>query len=112
MYNIKNLTFGADENPVIAEIINSIRTQFIGYFCPECNDLLYSKNRHDYKVCKCGKYSIDGGHDYIKVGGVDLEKIKLKKLWIYNRQINVNDIKIEDILTSQTRNPFPLGEGS
>jgi hypothetical protein len=37
--------------------------------CPHCKDEIFSKHRHDYCTCRCGKYSIDGGRDYTKVSG-------------------------------------------
>lgn len=39
---------------------------------PECGWYIRSKNRHDYRKCKCGKLAIDGGSWYTKlVGDVD-----------------------------------------
>lgn len=37
-----------------------------GVECAICNELLYSRARHDYHSCKCGTTSIDGGRDYLK----------------------------------------------
>jgi len=34
--------------------------------CTHCKDIVVSEYRHDWKTCKCGKVSVDGGHDYIK----------------------------------------------
>ena len=34
--------------------------------CVHCGDVLVSKHRHDFKTCKCGKVSVDGGLDYLK----------------------------------------------
>ena len=36
--------------------------------CNYCGDIIESKYRHDYKQCKCGKCSVDGGLDYLKRG--------------------------------------------
>lgn len=37
-----------------------------------CGWIIRSKNRHDYRTCKCGKLSIDGGSWYHKlVGDID-----------------------------------------
>jgi len=38
-----------------------------GVRCVHCKDEIYSCNRHDYRTCKCGKVSIDGGADYVKL---------------------------------------------
>ena len=34
--------------------------------CLDCGDEPYSANRHDFKSCKCGNISVDGGLDYIR----------------------------------------------
>lgn len=36
--------------------------------CNHCGDVIESKYRHDYVVCKCGCCSVDGGHDYLRRG--------------------------------------------
>ena len=36
--------------------------------CPECKDIIYSRARHDYHGCTCGKVQIDGGFCYLKFG--------------------------------------------
>jgi len=41
-------------------IINAIK-------CPSCNDIVYSRARHDMRGCSCGDVAIDGGFDYRKV---------------------------------------------
>ena len=34
--------------------------------CLSCGDIIESKHVHDYKTCKCGKISVDGGLEYLK----------------------------------------------
>ena len=34
--------------------------------CSFCGDIIESVHRHDYKECKCGKVSVDGGKDYLR----------------------------------------------
>lgn len=34
----------------------------------KCGDVIESIDVHDYVSCKCGAISIDGGHEYIRVG--------------------------------------------
>lgn len=36
--------------------------------CPTCNDIIYSRARHDCRHCSCGNIFIDGGLDYIRTG--------------------------------------------
>jgi len=37
-----------------------------GMHCPDCEDVIYSVNRHDYRRCSCGKCMVDGGKDYFR----------------------------------------------
>lgn len=32
--------------------------------CKHCDDTIESFHRHDYKECRCGKVSVDGGLEY------------------------------------------------
>lgn len=32
--------------------------------CLKCGDVIVSTHRHDFKSCKCGSVSVDGGLDY------------------------------------------------
>ncbi|MDE2103176.1 MAG: hypothetical protein KGL39_38375 [Patescibacteria group bacterium] len=34
--------------------------------CNKCGDEPFSANRHDFKSCKCGAISVDGGMDYLR----------------------------------------------
>ena len=44
--------------------------------CRKCGDIIFSANRHDYRVCSCGAIAVDGGMDYARrVGdGADIEE--------------------------------------
>jgi len=37
-----------------------------GMYCPDCKEVIYSVNRHDYRKCTCGKCMVDGGKDYFR----------------------------------------------
>lgn len=37
-----------------------------GMYCPNCKEVIYSVNRHDYRKCKCGRCMVDGGKDYFR----------------------------------------------
>jgi len=46
--------------------------------CLCCNKILESKYRHDYKTCGCENNTmVDGGNDYLRYGGKDLDKVKV-----------------------------------
>ncbi len=40
-------------------LLNSIK-------CLKCEDVLVSKNRHDFVMCSCGKVGVDGGTEYLR----------------------------------------------
>lgn len=37
--------------------------------CLNCHEVIASIHRHDFRTCGCGKTSIDGGRDYLRVVG-------------------------------------------
>lgn len=46
--------------------------------CLECDTILESFHRHDYKTCTCpNQTAVDGGHSYLRYGGVDFNKVLL-----------------------------------
>lgn len=36
--------------------------------CPVCKTVIWSKARHDFRKCDCGKCFIDGGRAYTRMG--------------------------------------------
>lgn len=49
--------------------------------CLECSTILVSFHRHDFKGCGCPNQTfVDGGTDYLRVGGKSLDKIQLLKI--------------------------------
>ncbi|MCM1167501.1 MAG: hypothetical protein NC299_15345 [Lachnospiraceae bacterium] len=34
--------------------------------CNLCGDVIVSESVHDFKFCKCGAVSVDGGNDYLR----------------------------------------------
>jgi len=45
--------------------------------CPNCLDLIYSRAHHDFRHCSCGDTFVDGGFDYMRCGGKNIDKIKV-----------------------------------
>jgi len=41
--------------------------------CKLCGDVIESKHGHDFKRCKCGEISVDGGKNYIKRAAKNLD---------------------------------------
>jgi len=48
--------------------VKTPRTRVVATTCNGCKQELFSRARHDFRSCKCGKTSVDGGYDYNKVG--------------------------------------------
>lgn len=46
-----------------------------GIECPYCKDQIWSRHTHDFRTCKCGKVFVDGGRDYLRVGGMDADVV-------------------------------------
>lgn len=40
-----------------------------GIRCLTCNDVIYSRSRHDFRWCSCHSCAVDGGFDYLKITG-------------------------------------------
>lgn len=36
--------------------------------CNNCNTVIESKHRHDFRTCPCGRVFVDGGRDYQRIG--------------------------------------------
>lgn len=46
--------------------------------CLKCGKILESKHRHDFQMCDCDNQTfVDGGNDYMRVGGVEIKLIKV-----------------------------------
>ena len=43
--------------------------------CRKCGDIIESTHRHDFKSCKCGAITVDGGRDYLKRMAKDLNDV-------------------------------------
>lgn len=39
--------------------------------CLRCDDVIWSKYRHDFHYCSCGACFVDGGRDYFRAGYSD-----------------------------------------
>ena len=37
--------------------------------CRRCGDVIESKHRHNFVLCKCNAIFVDGGLEYIRAGG-------------------------------------------
>lgn len=40
-----------------------------GIKCPKCDDVIWSRSEHDLRKCKCKASFVDGGRDYLRIGG-------------------------------------------
>ena len=39
--------------------------------CPKCKDVVESTHVHDFRNCRCGAISVDGGLEYLRRGWMD-----------------------------------------
>lgn len=55
-----------------------MRKELKGVICEECGVVLISYIKFDFKKCICNNETyVDGGQDdYVRVGGIDLTKVK------------------------------------
>ena len=64
--------------------------------CKHCGDIIESKTVHDYKTCKCGKVSVDGGLYYLKR--------RFPSLPVENHLVDLSEVEeIEVIETKKKR---------
>jgi len=50
--------------------------------CRSCETIIVSTHRHDFRTCKCGKVSVDGGLEYTRrVGQLDLIVERCAYVW-------------------------------
>ena len=69
--------------------------------CLKCGDVIESKSVHDFQQCSCGATFVDGGHEYIRIGGnqedweslVEYEEKPGHIVTIYMRYGGVNKIE-------------------
>lgn len=55
--------------------------------CLRCKKILVSFDRHDYKSCQCpNKTFVDGGHDYLRMGGMNMKLIQILKFVAVKRK--------------------------
>lgn len=54
----------------------SVRTRVQTVTCPGCKLEMYSRARHDYRLCGCDfQTMVDGGFDYLRCGGKSLDAL-------------------------------------
>jgi hypothetical protein len=53
------------------------KTEVFAIQCMACGDVIYSRARHDYRSCTCGKIAIDGGFEYTRVIGTEWDSTQL-----------------------------------
>ncbi len=67
-----------------------------GVQCLQCEKLLYSINRHDYKTCGCNNETmVDGGRDYLRYGGKDCSLVSLVEIDLIKNCIHKNSNSLQ-----------------
>ena len=79
--------------------------------CLYCNDIIESKHQYHFISCKCGKSSIDGGTEYIRlVGDLDMMQDMREhvEVWEDGDKIRCiddseqNTLKLDEVYTVHT----------
>lgn len=67
----------SESNLIKVLALNSVK-------CLCCGEVLVSKNHHHYVVCNCdNKTFVDGGLDYSRYGGKDLDNVEVLSKYLY-----------------------------
>lgn len=73
--------------------------------CEKCNTVIYSINRHHCHKCGCDNETmVDGGKDYMRAGGRDLNLIKTVTLDLLTDQVVDNPQILEKIKKNNQKN--------
>jgi hypothetical protein len=56
--------------------------------CDHCLDVIASLDRHDFNSCHCGRVSIDGGRDYLRVAFKDDGRWINRSIWVEGELTN------------------------
>ena len=79
--------------------------------CLYCDDIIESKHQHHFISCKCGKMSIDGGTEYIRLVGdfsMMQDMSEYVEVWEYGDKIRCiddseqNTLKLNEVYTVDT----------
>lgn len=84
-----------------------------GIECPLCGDQIWSRHRHDFRQCTCGKTFVDGGRDYLRYGGGGGKMPKMIKLDVEvstGKTKSARKPQRQDSLTDQINDLIDLAE--
>ena len=70
--------------------------------CLSCGDRPYSRTRHDFKSCKCGEVSVDGGQSYLRRVGGAYKDMSI----VWDRELVESLSEAVEIAINPGRNPF------
>ena len=57
--------------------------------CLNCDDVIWSESRHDFKYCECGECFVDGGRDYFRAGFTTRDTVVFGRLVLATREFVV-----------------------
>jgi len=69
-----------------------------GIHCLNCDEVIYSSYRHDFRYCSCKKNAVDGGRDYLKISGneKDFEMVTIDLLEMKEKteiQVDITNLR-------------------
>lgn len=75
-----------------------------GVWCKQCDKVIISMYRHNYVTCGCPNSAmIDGGKDYQRCGGMDLNKVVNVSVNLLNDEIKVDKKTMKEQRDELTR---------
>jgi len=66
--------------------------------CKKCGDAPWSGNRHDFRQCKCGNVSVDGGLEYLRRLFNSDEWIDISIEWPLEKFENMQEALVDDYI--------------
>lgn len=62
-----------------------------GMHCLDCDQVIFSLNRHHFHGCKCeNEMFVDGGKDYLRAGAIDLSRTRQVQINLLTDEITVD----------------------
>ena len=59
--------------------------------CLSCDEVIVSTHRHDFKTCKCGNVSVDGGLEYKRRAFKGVHSYLERCAWTYSKHTKPGD---------------------
>ena len=75
--------------------------------CLSCDEVIVSEHRHDFKTCKCGNVSVDGGLEYKRRAFKGVHSYLERCAYTYSKHTKPSDVLDKFIVWSPGGNSNP-----